>query len=293
MKIIGIHGIGQTYLGAEQLKPRWFPALQDGLKEAGSGSIQLSDFEMVGYGALFRPGEFRNVGTPKIEPEELDDWERQMLAEWWREAAALSASSRGLEQDEAQGIQSPDFEGRARTPRMVQRALRQLAKSRFFSAIGPERMLLFGLRQVRLFLHDAELKRSVLARVTECVSSETRIIIAHSLGSIIAYEFLCATPLPNVDTLITIGSPLGIRNLIFEALTPKPKDGLGSWPNVRRWINIADYGDIVALQKQLAPLFGQVEDHLVYNGWEAHDATRYLGAHVTGNAIGETLRRYS
>lgn len=288
MKILGIHGIGQTFLGSEQLKQHWLPALQDGLSEARGPRLEAADFDVVAFGALFRPEEATR-GAPRVDPESLDDWEREMLAEWWREAAALSGASSTDDRAESPEIQAPDFAGRARTPQVVQRALRQLSKSRFFAAIGPERILLSGLRQVRLFLHDADLKRKVLERVVERVSPETRVVVAHSLGSIVAYEALCAHPEWRVDTLLTLGSPLGIRHLVFEALTPKPQDGRGIWPGVRRWVNIADRGDIVALQKELAPGFGQVEDRLVYNGWQSHDVTRYLSARETGEVIAAAL----
>jgi hypothetical protein len=288
MKILGIHGIGQTFLGPEQLKQHWLPALQDGLSEARGPRLEAADFDVVAYGALFRPEGTRGA-APRIDPESLDDWERAMLAEWWREAAALSGASSSDVHDESPEIQPPDFAGRARTPEVVQRALRQLAKSRFFDRLGPERILLFGLRQVRLFLHDADLKRAVLERVVERVSPDTRIVVAHSLGSIVAYEALCAHPEWRVDTLLTLGSPLGIRHLVFEALTPKPQDGRGAWPPVRRWVNIADRGDIVALQKELAPGFGGVEDRLVYNGWQSHDVARYLSALEAGEVIAAAL----
>lgn len=288
MKVLGVHGIGQTYLGPEQLKGRWLPALRDGLSEDDGPSLAEDEFAMVAYGALFRPGELRR-GDARLEAGDLDDWERDMVAAWWREAAALSARSTGEDRDESPGIQPPDFTGRARTPRVVQRALRQLAKSRYFAAIGPERMLLFGLRQVRIFLHDAELKRAVLERVAEHVAPDTRVVVAHSLGSIVAYEALCAHPEWRVDTFLTLGSPLGIRHLVFDALTPQPRDGRGAWPNVRRWVNIADQGDIVALQKELAPVFGQVEDRWIYNGWRAHDVGRYLSARETGQVIAAAL----
>lgn len=288
MKVIGIHGIGQTYLGSEQLKHAWLLALQDGMSEAGGPRLEDDDFEMIAFGALFRPEGTRGAEA-RINPEELDDWERQMLVDWWREAAALSSLSSGDDGGESPEIQPPDFKGRARTPLMAQRALRQLAKSRFFTALGPERILLFDLRQVRLFLHDSELKRSILERVAKRCVPGPRVVVAHSLGSVVAYEALCAHPEWDVDTLVTLGSPLGIRNLIFEALTPRPQNGRGAWPNVRRWVNIADQGDIVALQKELSPSFGAVEDRLIYNGWQAHDVRRYLSARITGEAVAAAL----
>ena len=288
LKVVAIHGIGQTYVGAESLQRDWLPALNDGLAEARALRLDAADFVVVAYGALFRP-EGTRAGEPRIEPEELDDWERQLLTEWWREAAALSARSAGAEGDESPEIQPPDFAGRARTPRLVQRALHQLAKSRFFAALGPERTLLFGLRQVRSFLHDPGVKRLALERLAERIAPNTRVLIAHSLGSVVAYEALCANPQWKVDTFVTLGSPLGIPGLVFDVLTPRPQNGRGAWPHVRRWVNVADQGDIVALQKTLAPSFGPVDDRLVHNGWKAHDVTHYLSARTTGEALAAAL----
>jgi hypothetical protein len=90
---------------------------------------------------------------------------------------------------------------------------------------------------------------------------------------------------PGVRTLITLGSPLGIRNLIFDRL--EPANGLGCWPGtISHWENVADMGDVVAIEKRLAPHFGdRVQDHIVHNGSHAHDAKPYLRARVTGEAI--------
>jgi hypothetical protein len=86
----------------------------------------------------------------------------------------------------------------------------------------------------------------------------------------------CAGIQSEKSTHVSLGSPLGIRNLVFDVLTPAPKNGLGAWPNVRRWVNIADNGDIVALEKDLSQHFGGVEDVRIYNGWSSHDGRRYL-----------------
>jgi len=55
-------------------------------------------------------------------------------------------------------------------------------------------------------------------------------------------------------------------------------------------VNVADRGDIVALEKSLAPQFGAVEDELVYNGWQSHDATRYLNTRQVGEAVASALK---
>jgi len=95
---------------------------------------------------------------------------------------------------------------------------------------------------------------------------------------------------------VTLGSPLGIPNLVFERLTPAPAEGVGAWPGqVPGWVNVVDADDVVALRKQLAPLFpapsggAGVEDHMVDNGDEPHAIDRYLNAALTGRALGHVL----
>ncbi|MEG4148315.1 PGAP1-like alpha/beta domain-containing protein [Microcoleus sp. Pol12B5] len=293
MKVVGIHGIFHEYLSSAQIENDWLLALQGGLDEAGVPRIERQDFTAVSYGSLFRPSGRRSAGVPKFSAQDVEEgWEQELLIAWWREAAALSQANKSDDDPlgEDPSIQGPDFQGRGRTPAVVQRALKQLAKLKFFKAAGvSERLLIFGLKQVRQFLHDSEMKQAILQRVSEKVSTNTRVIIGHSLGSIVAYEALCEHPEWNVDTLVTLGSPLGIPGLIFDSLTPKPENGTGAWPNVKNWFNIADKGDIVALEKELAPHFGDVVDRLVYNGWESHSAERYLTARETGQAVATGL----
>jgi hypothetical protein len=100
------------------------------------------------------------------------------------------------------------------------------------------------------------------------------VIVAYSLGSVVAYETLCANPSWSGINLVTLGSPLGIRRLVLDRLEPSPLGDKGLWPqSVTQWTNIADRGDVVALVKELNPLFGdQLTDLLVHNGAKAHDA---------------------
>lgn len=106
----------------------------------------------------------------------------------------------------------------------------------------------------------------------------------------VAYEALCAWPDSPVRALVTLGSPLGIRNLVFDRLEPPPRAGLGAWPGaVSRWTNVVDAGDVVALVKNLRPAFGpDVAGFEVDNGAHAHDCTSYLTAEQTGRAIAES-----
>jgi hypothetical protein len=293
MKIAAIHGIGNRFEGSETMREAWLPALNSGLREAGRPVVNSADFVPVFFGSIFRPPGKRGSDTPPSSDDEQWLWE--LLLEFNREAARLSEQNRESSDPAGEDprIQSPDAQtvSRGRAPESVQALLRQLTKSRFFKAMGPERLLLADLAEVRRFLHEPAIKAAVLARCEENIQPGVRVVIGHSLGSVVGYEALCLHPEWQVDTFITLGSPLGIRNLVFDALTPPPVNGRGVRPQVRRWVNIADKGDIVALQKRLATCFDAVEDVEIYNGWKSHDACRYLTAGETGAVIGEALTR--
>lgn len=289
MKIVAIHGIANQFEGSETIRQAWLPALNSGLQEAGFPPVDPSDFVPIFFGGIFRPKGTRGSDTSLSSEDQ--EWLQPMLLELTLEAVRLSEQNRGIDNPdhESPGIQSPDEGSRSRAPRSVQALLRQLSKSRFFKALHPERFLLADLLQVRRFLHEPLIKETILKQVDEKVGPGTRVILGHSLGSVVGYEALCRNPGWQIDTFVSLGSPLGIRNLVFDALTPRPQDGRGVRPNVKRWVNIADAGDIVALQKDLSACFDNVEDARVYNGWASHDVRRYLTAPETGAAIGRAL----
>ena len=86
------------------------------------------------------------------------------------------------------------------------------------------------------------------------------LLIAHSMGSVIAYDSLWelshgSRDRVQVDLLLTIGSPLGQRYM-QKRLKGAKKAGHDRFPNnVRRWRNLAAVGDLTALDRQLADDF--------------------------------------
>lgn len=256
---------------------RWFPAVRDGLTHAGAEGLLPDDMVCAFYGDLFRTGErVLSPGSPWYETEDVDhELDLELLALWWNEAARVDPAVAG-----------PHVRTLARTPRSVQAALNALSNSRFFAGLA-DRFMIAALRQVRRYLTEPGIRALVRRRLVDAVTADSHVLVAHSLGSVVAYEVLCAHPELPVRTLVTIGSPLGIRNVIFDRLRPDP----GQWPgSVVSWTNLADEGDVVALVKDLRPLFGErVESILVNCGAKAHDATRYLTSKATGRAIAEGL----
>jgi pimeloyl-ACP methyl ester carboxylesterase len=135
----------------------------------------------------------------------------------------------------------------------------------------------------------ADLREQVRARVEHLMTDDVRVVVAHSLGSIVAYHALATHPQWSVD-LVTLGSPLGVP-MVLGQLDPPAIDGKGQWPGaVQRWTNVAAVGDKAAAQPRLAEVFGEpVEDHLIDNGHRAHDPEPYLNASATGAAIARAL----
>ena len=105
------------------------------------------------------------------------------------------------------------------------------------------------------------------------------LLIAHSMGSVIAYESLWQMSRANreamhVDLLLTMGSPLG-QSYIQKLLKGNDAIGAVRYPtNIRRWINLSAVGDLTAIDPYLKNDFGDmlraglvecIDDHIIHN----------------------------
>ncbi|WP_327712483.1 hypothetical protein OG912_33070 [Streptomyces sp. NBC_00464] len=278
--VVLVHGIAQQLKGPETIAEAWLPSLNDGLTLSGAGTLPRDDVSAAFYGDLFRRPGHRGLGEPPLDASDVEPGlEHELLLSWWK--AAADAESR---------VPGMDATGRLRTPRIVQRALNALSHSTFFAGLA-EGAMIGSARQVRRYFTEPQVRGAAGERLARAVTGKTTVIVAHSLGSVVAYETLCAHPQWQDLTLITLGSPLAVRGLVFDRLRPTPHGGTARWPvPVKRWINIADHGDAVALIKRLAPSFGtRIQDQTVNNGAHAHDVRPYLTARETGFALAEAL----
>jgi hypothetical protein len=114
-------------------------------------------------------------------------------------------------------------------------------------------------------------------------------LIAHSVGSIIAYDVLRMLEQrpPDIDHFVTIGSPLGLPIVIQHAREEFSNTAIPQ--QVCQWTNLADPGDKVALDCSLTddyrPASGdiRVQDDLIHNGYvdrsgkhDQHNSYGYL-----------------
>jgi pimeloyl-ACP methyl ester carboxylesterase len=152
------------------------------------------------------------------------------------------------------------------------------------------KLLFFGdLVQVRRFQRDDDLAETVLDRLRDMLPQHPRVLVGHSLGSIVAYEALCRIAGHGVATLITLGSPLGLRS-IRKGMSQSARDQIPNLPpDVLRWVNIYDTRDPVALAGGLSAYWPEIADKTVDNGDQPHAVSRYLGKKVTGQIVVEAL----
>ena len=126
------------------------------------------------------------------------------------------------------------------------------------------------------------------------------VVIGHSQGSMVTYQALMELGAAlEVDLYLTIGSPLGL---------PQVTDVLHKWhgrtlpipPGVKRWVNIAQDGDIVCLDQTLAdeysasgkpPVLDERVPGFVWPPSKAHSASRYLSRQSTQDTVMPALER--
>jgi hypothetical protein len=278
--VVMCHGIGYQYEHRETAFTDWYDALRISLTDAALPVPPPERVSAVFYGNCYRSkgkgadsdDEFADI--PNLKSGDVDDpFERELL-----EAIA-------------EGTEEPADGGKG----VVQSALRRLEKSERLGR-PPAKAAIWLVRQVRRYLDPEDTVRDCAQqRFARVVTPDTRVVVAHSLGSVVAYEALCAHPEWDIDTFVTLGSPLGLAE-IRDRLRP---EGGKTWPHVRRWVNIAADEDPVALVKELAPLFDErVEDRPVVNlprykpgryALGGHAVTRYLTTADLAEAVGAAL----
>jgi hypothetical protein len=277
-RVLAVHGINNTYSAGPVMAKEWVPALLGGVELAGGrGLLSDDDVACVFYGDVFRrPGRVLGDEDPDaLEAEDVEDGaEADLLMAWWREAASVDPSV------------VPPGESTLGVMSGVQAALAALSGSRFLAGAS-ERLLIFWLKQVRAYFTQPWIRERIQQRFAEGVTAETEVVVAHSLGTVVAYEALNAHPEWTIKNLVTLGSPLGIRNVILDRLIPPPRRP----PSVSAWTNISDRADFVALVKELRPIFGPpLSDIEINNGATVHAVARYLTSRDVGAAVAAAVR---
>jgi hypothetical protein len=169
--------------------------------------------------------------TPR-EKEFVTRFEAKLAANLERLPAEAKAASAGV------GAPAPDdYEIASWLPGPVKQAIiKKAAMEAFYFLFDKEYTRADGRR----FMVRKELRSRLVDELTRArQEAEKLVLVSHSMGTIVAYDVLRNCPeCPQVDTLITLGSPLGVREVQEELIAENaadvdfPADKLGRWVNV-------------------------------------------------------------
>jgi hypothetical protein len=310
--VILVHGIAHENDAAEIIEKDWGPALAGGVRLAGFPAVADRlwrngpvagglDVRSAFYGHKFREAGAQGVGGAELSA--LEAAETEVVALECLRAGEHSADpeQRRLAREELAALGLVEA-GQPQGVRSAGRSLvARLARLPWFARLGmviAQRTVAKALSQVTRYFDDAAVRAAAQEAVLGLVGEETRAIVAHSLGTVVAYEacFHLEKKLPrgrHLPLLVTLGSPLGLANIVYHKLIPRPAVFP---PQVRRWVNIADLNDVVAAEPDLRPYFGSVPEAAlfesasrVHSGRDAHRAESYLTAALVGRPVSEAL----
>lgn len=262
--IVAVHGINMNRQSREAMEQAWRSAITEGLHDVRNNADP--SIECAFYGHLYNDG--KALGIPPYNPYDLTaGFERDLFLALAGEDPDTAATKMYL-------------------PSAMQRAAARLQRSRPLDGLNSA--VIHWIKQVNRYFEDNTFAAKVAAEMAAAMTSSPQAVVAHSLGSIVAYDWLRGSPGPFTGTLITIGSPLG-----FSAI----RDRLGlrgpaGWPGLtKHWVNVAAREDAVAIIKELRPLYDpRVRDYVVSNPRSsAHSAQEYLRNVATAEALAAAL----
>lgn len=268
--IVGVHGVGNYVPGqpaaavAARRSADWAASVAAGLG-VPAGTLDLT---VAYYAPVLHAGEPVAQGAITDPDRALDtlDPEPAALAEDWINALDLP---------------SVTVQGRLAVP--LRHAVSVVA-GRFGLDGRPTKLFVAAcFPEVARYLAGDDAPARVEARdqvAATIAERRARVVIAHSLGTVVAYEALHAHPGLEVDLFVTLGSPLALPGAVFPRLQPRPGGQAGRLPpGVRRWVNISDYGDPIAILRPLKAYFPGVDLDLTESVglFDFHRAVRYLG----------------
>ncbi|KAA0926278.1 MULTISPECIES: hypothetical protein [unclassified Rhodococcus (in: high G+C Gram-positive bacteria)] len=270
--IVAIHGISQHRSSRTAMHDAWRTAAVEGLRNIRSRHADSLTLECAFYGHQYNDGKL--LGELHYGAVDLHCGFESELA---------FAIAEALNDDGDASAQDPKLY----LPGSLQRVLAAIQASNLFE--GLDTLLISYVKQVRRYLEDPVFQSMVAAEVEQAMSQSPRLVVGHSLGSVIAYDWLQRNSVKNPPALLTIGSPLGLASIRRRLRPPlvEPR-----WPgNVRSWTNIAAEHDAVAMVKELGPTcHPAIDDQPCTNPRRgAHSALNYLTNVQTARAIHQAL----
>jgi len=297
--IIGIHGLSNKP-PRHQLKAWWLAAMKEGLERIGRLRRSIP-FELVYWADIVYAMPYNSNITDKDDPLYIKEpYQRSIPGDRAPVSDFRLKMFRYFEEQLDKIFLNEDmtinFKGV--TDRIIRHFFRDLDTY-------------YGENCVSLVNGQCTAKQAIQERLRQALEKYRGhhiMLIAHSMGSIVAFDVL--RTLQNghvVEKFVTLGSPLGLPVItarIFvdqqflnpDAVKPQAPESI-----TRQWLNMSDIEDKVALDHTLADDFAcnsrgvSAEDVMVYNDYEhhgrrnAHKSYGYLRTPELARAIDDFL----
>ncbi|GAA2679389.1 serine peptidase [Streptomyces lunalinharesii] len=273
--IVVVHGVRNwkrqvsPSVAAQSLADSWQLQLTAGYENAGLRHVEVPQITAAYYGHLINDTEAQGIDE---SAESLSAAEQSAVLAW------LGATSLPTEPAESQSWGGLP----------LRQTIDLVARRRGIAAKTVSRIAVAFIPEVYRYLASPTRRAAAQQAVADSIeASGTSVLVAHSLGSIVAYETLHARPDLPIRVLITLGSPLGLPEAVFDILNPAPVGGYGARPpKIAHWTNIADSGDLVALPRRLGDRFPvDVHEEAHMAAVDFHTLSTYLSCGLTAAAI--------
>lgn len=291
VRVVITHGRSQEFTIPSELNQPWADAFRFGLQRIGSPFKDDIQATFAFYGDHWRPDA--EDMERAVAPERASELEREIAADMLAHAPTPAGTDAERGAEEERGIFSS-----------LVSIVAEL-DDRFH--VG-ELALRWFMKDVAEYFEDAGLRDRALQRVHDAIieaeagTGEGVLLLGHSLGTVVAYDYLRRTPDAPVHALITFGSPLGLptvrRRLVDTGGPTVFPDGLGGWHNV------FDPDDFVVGERFISPHFlstdgravKDVETHGenpgIFDPAAAHDAKTYLSSVALAQSANDLMLQF-
>jgi hypothetical protein len=273
--IIGIHGLGNKP-PKKILENWWYLALLEGLGQISHPEV-FFNFELIYWADILH--------AVPLDPEETDHSSPYYIAEPYVAAVQNSIRHPSNFRRKLLDFLEKEFD-RLSKQNGISRPLNSFSNliiRHYFKDLDQY----YSGKVIDKEQGDIEAKtaiRNQLISILKKYQNQEILLIAHSMGSIVAYEVLSLiNDFEGIDTLVTIGSPLGqpfvinkFKNeseyLTAEEDNPKTPEAIR-----KKWYNFTDLEDKIAINYDLADDYSenskgiQVVDKEVYNNYAFED----------------------
>ncbi|MBK7629157.1 MAG: alpha/beta hydrolase [Ignavibacteriales bacterium] len=264
--ILGIHGLGSKP-PKELLENWWKQAIEDGLRLNGFSKLNF-DFELIYWADILHTIPLDFKGSDKTNPLFFEKYTSEEYPEQNGNLTFREKAFEYFEKYYSKFIVNEvlSFKYPSLTEFFIHLHLRDLKTY-------------FSNESIHYNGNPIPAKEAIVDHFIKNLNKHKNkkiFLVAHSMGSIIVLDALsdCISE-ANIDTLVTIGSPLGQKYVISKYKTENEINSINKFkvPEniVNKWYNLSDFQDQVALNHEISDLYEKnslgikIEDQLVKN----------------------------